>query len=175
VQIDLKRTEALIRRRWKEDGYVQLLPEEQDYIVLWWLQVEVDNGGFEQYFFNSAGDGARQANTALVRLGATRSAQILEEALQVIDPAGGYNPDRILRQTALATLPEGAFDTVTDHFSDREDDFVAMALDSAATALSAIGLEEEVCALPQTMCPNCSTPLRTPKARQCRPCGHDWH
>jgi hypothetical protein len=47
------------------------------------LRMEVDNGGFDQYFFNSSGDRAYAVVAALERIGAPRAADIARRSLTV--------------------------------------------------------------------------------------------
>jgi hypothetical protein len=44
------------------------------------LEAEVNNGGFDQYFFKSAGDEAVAAIAALIAIGATKIAALLSYA-----------------------------------------------------------------------------------------------
>jgi len=56
--------------------------------ALWALEAEVNNGGFDQFFFNSAGDLAFYAPEALRSIGANRMAALAEEANSVFGPGG---------------------------------------------------------------------------------------
>src|SRR5262245_53966096 len=64
------------------------------------LEAEVNNGGFDQYFFNSAGDGAAATIRALELIGATRTAAIVRSACQKF-PGGPPSSDRFARQAVL--------------------------------------------------------------------------
>ena len=48
--------------------------------TIWALEAEVNNGGFDQFFFNSGGDLAFYAPTALRAIGAERMADLAQEA-----------------------------------------------------------------------------------------------
>lgn len=52
------------------------------------IDAEVNNGGFDQYFFNNSGDQADKAIHALQAIGATGKAQILRKSLALFGPQG---------------------------------------------------------------------------------------
>ncbi len=54
--------DQVVHDRWGQLGFENLLREEQDYIMIWWLVAEVFNGTFAQYFSNETGDHAPQAS-----------------------------------------------------------------------------------------------------------------
>ena len=60
-------------RFWKAP-FEQLSQAEQTFRLVWELEGEVNNGGFEQHFFNSSGDIARLAPDALREIGAAATA-----------------------------------------------------------------------------------------------------
>jgi hypothetical protein len=129
VEPEFRNTRALLENRWRDRGFDSLLPEERDFIVLWWLEVEVFNGGFHQYFFNSSGDGAPEALAALDTLGASTAARILRDALAELgsDP---YIRDTETRRAHLRSLESSIarFDRVTGELQDLPDDFVTLAI-----------------------------------------------
>ena len=47
---------------------------------VWWLEGEVNNGGFHQYFLNSAGDASEETICALREIGAAKTASLLDQA-----------------------------------------------------------------------------------------------
>ena len=126
---EFKETRRLLEERWQDRGFDRLLPEEQDFVVLWWLEAEVLNGGFHQYFFNSAGDGALRAVAALDTLGAPSTAGILREALSQL-ACTPYLADTEKRRDHLAGLEQqwSRFDAVTDRLQDFPEDFVSLAI-----------------------------------------------
>ena len=64
------------------------------------LQAEVNNGGFDQFFFNSAGDHTPQIIEALEAIGAVKTADIVKRAAGKF-PGGMPPPDRFERQDVL--------------------------------------------------------------------------
>ena len=50
------------------------------------LDMEVNNGGFNQYFFNSSGQHCFETLRELKRLGKNKKAHLLEKAIELINP-----------------------------------------------------------------------------------------
>lgn len=69
------------------------------------LEREVNNGGFNQFFFNSAGDQAVQTVAALHRIGAHAAAALVERANGAFGIAGPSS-DRNARQKQIESLGE---------------------------------------------------------------------
>lgn len=59
---------------------------QRTYLLVWGLQGEVGNGGFEQFIGNSTGDTAELAVGALRSIGALACAEIAEHALRLVSP-----------------------------------------------------------------------------------------
>lgn len=141
MEPEFRETRALLEDRWRDQGFDRLLPEERDFIVLWWLEADVFNGGFHQYFFNSSGDGAPSALVALDALGAPLTAGILREALSQL-ACTPYISDTALRRKHLATLEHAwaRFDPVTDRLQDLPEDFVSLAIERVKSAYEENGI-----------------------------------
>lgn len=77
----------------------------------WWSSgawgADVNNGGFEQYYFNSYGDQAKRVPSALRLIGAGQMAELVERANAVFGPEGPPE-DRTTRQTQLEEIEEVA-------------------------------------------------------------------
>src|ERR1700690_1401117 len=58
--------------------------EQKVFSTVWALESEVNNGGFEQYFANDAGEAANFAPAALARIGANKCAAIVTRALRTV-------------------------------------------------------------------------------------------
>lgn len=124
----LDKIRDFLRSRWDALGFENLRPSEKDYVYVWWLYVEVMNGAFDQYFYNSAGDSALLALSALQSLGADGAYAILSDALHQFKSVGGFKADRTERWQCLDALPDGAFDDATHRFYDLAEDVRAIAL-----------------------------------------------
>jgi hypothetical protein len=62
------------------DEYAALTADERFYFFACWFHCAVEHGGFEQYFFHSAGDHHQEVLTALKHIGAKKSASLLKKA-----------------------------------------------------------------------------------------------
>jgi hypothetical protein len=99
-------------RFWRAD-YAQLSPPEQVFLVIWELEAQVNNGGFEQYFLNSSGRLASHAAEALRTIGAQEMASITDLAVYAV---GRDIPwlDNDARQDALDALDEDVLSELED-------------------------------------------------------------
>ena len=92
------------------------------------LEAEVNNGGFDQFFFNSAGNEASEILEALDAVGATRTAEIVRRACSRF--AGGMPPkgwtDRQEELTERVSPDSDAFDTEDEEFFAYEDDLAGL-------------------------------------------------
>jgi len=98
----IKLAESPQARFWKV-GYDELSAAEKVFVAIWELEADVNNGGFSQYYYNSAGDHALHAPGALRAIGANTMAAIVEKANARFG-AGGPPADRDERQGALDAL-----------------------------------------------------------------------
>jgi hypothetical protein len=76
--------------------------------TLWhvgWFQGEVNNGGFSQFFSNSAGNWAHESRAALRHIGAALCEELLEKALTLF-PGGVAPVDRQKRYELLFAFEE---------------------------------------------------------------------
>ncbi len=81
------------------------------------LEAELNNGGFDQFFFNSAGDRTFETIVALEAIGATHTASIVRAAASKF-PGGLPSSDRDVRQEQLESVsPElDAFEAEDEAF-----------------------------------------------------------
>jgi hypothetical protein len=71
-------------RREHAEGENALSEPERHYLAVALLDLEVHNGGFDQYFFNSSADSYDDAVLGLERMGARRVLELLLQAKQVL-------------------------------------------------------------------------------------------
>lgn len=100
------------------EGIAGLSEAETTAYVVDGLEREVNNGGFSQFYFNSAGDQARETVEALRRIGAGRMAALVERANGAFG-ADGPSPDREARWQQLEALG----DTASELWSELDDSF----------------------------------------------------
>ena len=75
---------------------------QRQLVALGELRTEVNNGGFHQYFFNSAGNTARESIAAAKDVALTPLVDLLEQALALL--GGRYTQERSERQDLLEEL-----------------------------------------------------------------------
>jgi Domain of unknown function (DUF4375) len=91
-----------------------LTPAERRFLSIGVLRTEVNNGGFHQYLFNSAGDSAPDAADAAQMAGAHDLAALVRQAVGRLDVAEPR--DRRARQNALDDLEPDSFEDLDEAF-----------------------------------------------------------
>ncbi len=114
----LIRVSEKVFHRLGEVGYERLTDAQKVFVCVWSLEGEVNNGGFDQFYFNSSGDWAIETPAALDKIGAVQAAAIVRKANSVF-PDGKPSNDRELRQQQLDALT----DAVRDSFQQLDSDF----------------------------------------------------
>jgi hypothetical protein len=91
----------LVSRVYNESkGFNSLSEEEKIYFSVNCLSGEVYNGGFNQYFSNSAGENYKHAELGLIQLEATNSLRLLRKAKQIVFGSSAVPKEQYLRQLA---------------------------------------------------------------------------
>src|SRR5437868_4760877 len=91
------------------NSFLAVAETDQILVAIWALEADVNNGGFDQYYFNSSGDTAHYAPVALRAIGAMAAADIAERANLLFGP-GGPPPSCNARQDALSALTDSEKD-----------------------------------------------------------------
>ena len=88
------------------------------------LEREINNGGFNQYFFNSSGEYANETINSLVQIGANITAGILREAIQQFPddkvPADEYERRQIISE--IEKKANSVWNQLDDRFYKYDDD-----------------------------------------------------
>ena len=116
--IDLFKVSEAVWARESRHGINGLTDPEKVFLRVWNLEAEVNNGGFAQYFENSAGNYAVGTPDALRSVGAPEMASLVEQAMQTFGPSGPP-ADRDARAKAIQALPASAresWDQLDDQF-----------------------------------------------------------
>jgi hypothetical protein len=71
----------------KEEFEQQSFPQKV-FTAIWWVESEVNNGGFSQYFLNESAESASFVSTALTTIGAPKTANICDRAIIAAFPGG---------------------------------------------------------------------------------------
>jgi len=112
-------------------GESSLTETERQIVAAYWVELEVGNGGFDQYFNNSAGDSAATALAGLKAMGATAAAAILERAMAVF-PGGKPPADRGQRGKIMEEIDAKA----TPIWNKCDKDLDELKVDIAASCLA---------------------------------------
>lgn len=76
----LKIQEILWKKTELYDDFENLNEAEKTFLYVEILEAEINNGGFDQYLFNSSGDYANETLESLKKIGALKTAKLVEEA-----------------------------------------------------------------------------------------------
>jgi len=83
-----------------------LSPAQNTFKLIWKLEAEVNNGGFQQYFHNSSGRDAPNVEVALRAIGADKCADITAKAFRLVGGAGlDWTNERFRQSHMLAMAP----------------------------------------------------------------------
>ena len=93
--------------RLEKVGFDGLTDAEKVFFCVWVLTGQVDNGGFDQFFFNSSGNYSTEAVDAFEKIGASKTAGIVYRANSVFKN-GRPSKNWTARQDELDALPESA-------------------------------------------------------------------
>ena len=89
------------------DEMDKLTEQQKQFYYNQCLEREINNGGFNQYFFNSSGDFAHKTVQSLQTIGANKTADILQKAIDQF-PNSNVPEDRTERQEILEQIQETA-------------------------------------------------------------------
>jgi hypothetical protein len=105
---------------------------DQVLVTIWGLEADVNNGGFDQFYYNGAGDLGFFAPAALRLIGADRMAEIVSSANALFGPDGPSRSGSARRkQLFLVAPPDGntdPWDDLEDAFYEYPDDISALLL-----------------------------------------------
>ncbi len=105
------------------------MPEAQKVVhCIGMLEMEVNNGGFEQFFYNSSGDTTPEALAALKAIGAKKCLELVQQAIDLF-PKGEPPRNQEDRQARQEKLPEKinvAWDKLDQKFFEYPDDLASL-------------------------------------------------
>jgi len=91
------------------DDIDKLTEQQKNFYFNQNLEREINNGGFNQFFFNSSGDFAHETVNSLTVVGANKTAEILKQAISQF-PDHKVPSDRNDRQEILNQIEDAAND-----------------------------------------------------------------
>jgi len=108
-----------------EDDYRKLPEESRMVVALDAFHLEMENGGFEQFFFTASGNLSGDVRDYLARIGALKTCKLLDR-IATMFPGGEIPEDRAVRKKIMDTLDdelvEGElFERETSEYRDGEE------------------------------------------------------
>lgn len=79
----LKIQEIIWEKAEQSEDFENLTEAEQTFVYVEALEAEVNNGGFDQYFFNTNGKYSEETLEALKKIGAVKTYKIVQEAFRI--------------------------------------------------------------------------------------------
>ncbi|WP_298521191.1 DMP19 family protein [uncultured Kordia sp.] len=114
IQID----ELLWGKSKNDTNFESLNDYEKNVLFIGMLEREVNNGGFDQYFFNSSGEYAHETLTALKDINAPKMAAILHQAIKIF-PTVPIPKNAEARRECMEKISE----TITDNWDSLDNEF----------------------------------------------------
>ena len=99
---------------------------ERTFYIAQQLEMEVNNGGFGQFFNNGSGAFSGEIAEVFRRIGANHTAAICERALSILDVDPAKAGDESARIARLNQLPADAFSECDEAFYRYDDDLTAL-------------------------------------------------
>lgn len=119
---------------WEKTGndfnFGKLNKFEKNVIYIDLLEAQVNNGGFDQYFFNSSGKYAHEALIALEEINAPKMASLLREAISIF-PNSPIPKDTGDRRELMDGLPDSIlnkWDKLDEQFYKYPDDLTMLVI-----------------------------------------------
>lgn len=120
---------------WKKtklyDDFENLNEAEKTFLYVEIFEAEVNNGGFDQYFFNSSGDYANETLESLKKIGALKTAKLVEEAFSYF-PENPIPKDNEKRRKILENIDTKTcekWNELEDVFYQNEENIGGLALE----------------------------------------------
>lgn len=120
-----------LESRWDLLGFDNLEEDEKEAVALFWLEVEVMNGGLDQYFSNSSGDLYYYAVSGMERIKASKSLKLLKSAAEKLgERYPTQRDDRIDILEELWVDVDDPFDYETNLLQELPEYFLNMSLET---------------------------------------------
>jgi hypothetical protein len=133
---ELALTAEKLFARLEEKGNASLTESERVFVRVWSAAGQIDNGGFDQFFYNSSGDDAAQTPAAFRTIGAFGKAEIIQRAIALF-PGGIAPADPEARAALLDELPDNAFQSLEEEYYANSEDVFDLLVSARLTALEA--------------------------------------
>ncbi|MBI9058550.1 MAG: DMP19 family protein [Labilibaculum sp.] len=109
----------------------KLNESQKTFIIIENLEREINNGGFNQFYFNSSGDFSHETVDALIEIGAIKTADIVKKSNSQF-PENRVTTNRDERQEILEQIEDTAnkiWETCDEDFYKYEDNIAVLLID----------------------------------------------
>ena len=124
-----------------DDDFSNLTQPEKVFIFIDMLEAQVNNGGFDQFFFNSTGTYAHECLDAYNQIGAFKTTAIIYEAIKNF-PTLPVPKDTTTRRLLMQNLDDStgeAWNTLDEQFYKYEEDIAGLVIDYIKKHKSQVG------------------------------------
>jgi hypothetical protein len=116
---ELSRRVAPLFSRVESGGFESLTEPERVLFIVWAAVGQIENGGFDQFFYNSSGNFALETVSALESVGAINKGAVVKRALALFPdslPPRDRDARIKLLDTIAGTEDEDPFDSLNEEF-----------------------------------------------------------
>jgi predicted lactoylglutathione lyase len=123
------------RDKEKNNGYQSLDKIEKIILDIELFVMEINNGGFDQFFFNSIGDRYQEILNSLEEIKANKTKDLLQQACKNFTD-GAPPKDRFKRQDELSNVDKELLDNLDKRFYKYEDNIGELLVDFVKSAIN---------------------------------------
>lgn len=124
-----------------DDSFSGLTGPEKVFVYVDMLEGEVNNGGFDQFFFNSSGDYAHEILSAYEKIKACKTANLIEAAIKAF-PVLPVPKDTGIRREIMQDLDEDiseVWDNLDYKFYEYQENIAGLLIDFVKENVNEIG------------------------------------
>ena len=114
-----------------DDNFSNLTEAEKVFIYVDMLEGQINNGGFDQFFFNSSGDYTHEILAAYEKIKAHKTAYLIEMAIKAF-PVSPVPKDTEVRREIMQNLDErisNVWDDLDNKFYEYEENIAGLLID----------------------------------------------
>ncbi len=124
-----------------DDNFSNLTEAEKVFVYVDMLEGQVNNGGFDQFFFNSSGDYTHEILNAYVTIKAHKTADLIEIAIKAF-PVSPVPKDTEIRREIMQNLDErtsNIWDDLDNKFYEYEENIAGLLIDYIKLNIDKVG------------------------------------
>lgn len=124
-----------------DDNFSNLTEAEKVFVYVDMLEGQVNNGGFDQFFFNSSGDYTHEILSAFEKIKAHKTADLIEIAIKAF-PISPVPKDTEIRREIMQDLDEktsNIWDDLDNKFYEYEENIAGLLIDYIKLNIDKVG------------------------------------